>query len=118
MLGKRSGRLVAIKEEVYEALYGLKQAPRAWYERLRKFLVEQGFQMESIYVDYVILGGSSHVLVSKFSQQISREFVMSMTRELQFILGIQIRQIPQGTFVHHSKYTRDLRKFDMVDASP
>ena len=25
------------------ALYGLKQAPRAWYERLRKFLLDQGF---------------------------------------------------------------------------
>ena len=25
------------------ALYGLKKAPRAWYERLSKFLLEQGF---------------------------------------------------------------------------
>ena len=26
-----------------KALYGLKQAPRAWYERLRKFLIDKGF---------------------------------------------------------------------------
>jgi len=26
-----------------KALYGLKQAPRAWYERLRDFLIEEGF---------------------------------------------------------------------------
>ena len=26
-----------------KALYGLKQAPRAWYERLSKFLLDQGF---------------------------------------------------------------------------
>ena len=26
-----------------KVLYGLKQAPRAWYERLRKFLLEKGF---------------------------------------------------------------------------
>ncbi|WVZ98142.1 hypothetical protein U9M48_043614, partial [Paspalum notatum var. saurae] len=39
--------------------------------------------------------------------------------ELQFFLGLQIRQTPQGTFVHQSKYTRDLlRKFEMADASP
>ena len=32
---------------------------------------------------------------------------------------MQIKQIPQGTFVHQAKYTRDLlRKFDMSDLSP
>ncbi|WVZ81323.1 hypothetical protein U9M48_028713 [Paspalum notatum var. saurae] len=120
-----------------KALYGLKQAPRAWYERLRKFLVDQGFQMGSvdktlfllkhgkdllivqIYVDDIIFGGSSYTLCSKFFEQMSREFEMSMMGELQFFIGLQIRQIPQGTFVHQSKYTRDLlRKFEMADASP
>ncbi|WVZ71300.1 hypothetical protein U9M48_019900 [Paspalum notatum var. saurae] len=78
-------------------------------ERLRKFLVEQGFQMGSvgktlfllkhgkdlliiqIYVDDIIFGGSSHALCSKFSEQMSREFEMSMIGELQFFLGLQIR---------------------------
>ncbi|WVZ79474.1 hypothetical protein U9M48_027048 [Paspalum notatum var. saurae] len=33
--------------------------------------------------------------------------------------GVVIRQTPHGTFVHQSKYTRDLlRKFEMADASP
>ena len=92
--------------KLQKALYGLKQAPRAWYERLRKFLVDQGFQMGSvdkslfllrhgkdlliaqIYVDDIIFGGSSHALVSKFSEQMSREFEMSMMVELQFFLGL------------------------------
>ncbi|WVZ81277.1 hypothetical protein U9M48_028670 [Paspalum notatum var. saurae] len=114
--------------KLQKALYGLKQAPRAWYERLRKFLVDQGFQMGShgkdllivqIYVDDILFGGSSHALCSKFSKQMSREFKMSMMGELQFFLGLQIRQTPQDTFVHQSKYTRDLlRKFEMADASP
>ncbi|WVZ96955.1 hypothetical protein U9M48_042531 [Paspalum notatum var. saurae] len=123
--------------EKKRALYGLKQAPWAWYERLRKFLVDQGFQMGSvdktlfllkhgkdlliiqIYVDDIIFGGSSHTLCSKLSEQMSREFEMSMMGELQFFLGFQIRQTPQGTFVHQSKYTRDLLwKFEMADASP
>ena len=30
------------------ALYGIKQAPRAWYERLSKFLVENGFSMGKV----------------------------------------------------------------------
>jgi hypothetical protein len=28
-----------------KALYGLKQAPRAWYERLKEFLLKQGFEI-------------------------------------------------------------------------
>ncbi|WVZ96876.1 hypothetical protein U9M48_042458 [Paspalum notatum var. saurae] len=72
-----------------------------------------------IYVDDIIFGGSSHAFCSKFSEQMSREFEMSMMGELQFFLGLQIRQTPQGTFVHQSKYTRDLlHKFEMADASP
>ncbi|WVZ83919.1 hypothetical protein U9M48_031014 [Paspalum notatum var. saurae] len=92
--------------KLQKALFGLKQAPQAWYERLRKFLVDQGFQMGSvdktlflfrhgkdllvvqIYVDDIIFGGSSHALCSKFSEQMSREFEMSMMGELQFFLGL------------------------------
>ncbi|WVZ90146.1 hypothetical protein U9M48_036473 [Paspalum notatum var. saurae] len=55
----------------------------------------------------------------KISEQMSKEFEMSMMGELQFFLGLQIRHTPQGTFVHQSKYTRDLlRKFEMAYASP
>ena len=44
---------------------------------------------------------------------------MSMMGELQFFLELQIKQTPQGTFVHQAKYTKDLlRKFDMSDLSP
>ena len=31
-----------------KAFYGLKQAPRAWYERLSKFILENGFKMHKI----------------------------------------------------------------------
>ena len=30
---------------LHQALYGLKQAPRTWYERLRDFLIMQGFKI-------------------------------------------------------------------------
>ena len=32
--------------KLFKALYGLKQAPRAWYDRLRKFLLDNGFRWE------------------------------------------------------------------------
>ncbi|WVZ70474.1 hypothetical protein U9M48_019139 [Paspalum notatum var. saurae] len=48
-----------------------------------------------------------------------REFEMSLMGELQFFLGLQIKQDPEGTFVHQAKYTRDiLKKFEMGDSKP
>ncbi|WVZ94378.1 LOW QUALITY PROTEIN: hypothetical protein U9M48_040277 [Paspalum notatum var. saurae] len=109
------------------ALYGLKQAPRAWYAWLKSFLLKSGFVMGSvdkilfllsrgsdtlivqIYVDDIIFGGSPHAL----------EFEMSLMGELQFFLGLQIKQGLEGTFVHQAKYTRDiLKKFNMGDSKP
>ena len=76
------------------------------------------FLLVQIYVDDIIFGGSSHALVSMFSEKISREFEMNMMGELQFFLGLQIKQTPQGTFVHQAKYKKDLlRNFDMSDLS-
>jgi hypothetical protein len=112
------------------ALYGLKQAPRAWYGRLRGFLLSRGFVMGTvdrtlfllkhgndllvvqIYVDDIVFSGSSHNLVAKFEDEMSREFEMSLMGELQYFLRLQIKQVKDGTFVHQTKYTKDmLRKF-------
>jgi hypothetical protein len=94
-----------------KALYGLKQAPRAWYTRPKTFLLDHGYVMESvdktlftlkhgnnfllvhIYVDDIIFGGSSHVLVSSFQKMMENEFHMSMMGELTFFLGIQFKQM-------------------------
>jgi hypothetical protein len=47
----------------------------------------------------------------------SREFEMSMMGELQFFLGLQIKQSKEGTFVHQAKYTKDIvRKFKMEES--
>jgi hypothetical protein len=46
-----------------------------------------------------------------------REFEMRMMGELQFFLGLQIKQSKEGTFVHQAKYTKDIvRKFKMEDS--
>ena len=123
--------------KLQRVLYGFKQAPRAWYGRLRGFLLSKGFVMGTvdktmfllkhrndllivqIYADDIIFGGSSYDLVARFADDMSREFEMSMMGELQFFLGLQIKQVKDGTFVHQSKYTKDmLRKFNMNDAKP
>ena len=49
----------------------------------------------------------------------SRELEMSMIGELSFFLGLQIKQLREGTFVCQSKYVKDiLKKFGMEDAKP
>jgi isopentenyldiphosphate isomerase len=59
------------------------------------------------------------VLVSSFQEMIEKEFQMSMMGELTFFLGIQVKQIKQGTFVHQAKYTKDLmKKFNMDELKP
>jgi hypothetical protein len=92
-----------------KALYGLKQDPRAWYGRLRGFLFSKGFEMGKVdktlfllrqgddilivqvYVDDIVFGGSSHSLVARFAEDMSKQFEMSMMGELQFFLGLQIK---------------------------
>ena len=85
------------------------------------FLLKQGTNtlLVQIYVDDIIFGGSSHALVAKFADTMSREFEMSMMGELTFFLGLQIKQTREGMFMHQGKYTKDvLKKFDMGEAKP
>jgi hypothetical protein len=70
-------------------------------------------------VDDIVFGGSSHSLVARFAEDMSKEFEMSMMGELQFFLGLQIKQAKEGTFVHQAKYSKDiLKEFKMDDSKP
>jgi hypothetical protein len=135
--GFESPKYPDIVYRLSKALYGLKQALWAWYARLKTFLLEHGYIMGSvdktlftlnhdtdfllvqIYVDDIIFGGSSHTFVSRFQKMMESEFQMSMVGELTFVLGIQVKQTKQGTFVHQAKYTKDLmKKFNMAELWP
>jgi hypothetical protein len=77
------------------------------------------FLLVQTYVDDIIFDGSSHSLVPSFHAMMENEFQMSMMGELTFFLGIQAKPIKEGTFVHQSKYMKDLiKKFAMPDAKP
>jgi hypothetical protein len=120
--------------KLLKALYGLKQAPQPWYARFNTFLLEYGYVIGSvykalftlnhgtdfllvqIYVDDIIFVGSSHTLVPIFLEMMESEFQMSMMGELAFFLGIQVKQMKQGTFMHQAKYMKDLiNKFNMAE---
>ena len=61
-------------------------------------------------MDDIIFGGSSHELLSRFAEHMRSEFKISKMGELQFFLGLEIKQMEEGTFVHQAKYTRDMLK--------
>jgi hypothetical protein len=70
-------------------------------------------------MDDIIFGGSSHSLVARFAEDMSKKFEMSMMGELQFFLGLQIKQAKKGTFMHQAKYTKNIfKKFKMGDSKP
>lgn len=117
------------------ALYGLKQALKAWYERLSKFLIDQGYSrgkvdttlfikrqgkhtlLVQVYVDDILFGSTDTQLVNQFFKLVQGEFEMSLMGELNYFPGLKIKQLNKGTFVCQTKYCNGLlKRFGMKDA--
>ncbi|GJV49029.1 retrovirus-related pol polyprotein from transposon TNT 1-94 [Tanacetum coccineum] len=120
-----------------KALYGLKQASKAWYDRLKAFLIKHDYSMEmvdntlftkkkdsnliivQIYVDDIIFGSTCQEMCDDFAMIMHDEFKMSMMGELNFFLGLQIKQLDDGIFFNQSKYIKEmLKKFGLEDSKP
>ncbi|KAJ9541927.1 hypothetical protein OSB04_028433 [Centaurea solstitialis] len=118
-----------------KALYGLKQAPRAWYDSLSQFLVESGYSkgiidntlfikregeyimLVQIYVDDIIFGSTCPNFCEKFSKLMMTRYEMSMMGELNFFLGLQVKQLSAGIFINQAKYIKDiLKKYNLENA--
>jgi len=67
-----------------------------------------------VYVDDIIFGSNNQNLCEQFVAAMQREFEMFMMGELNYFLGLQIKQLNHGTFLSQTKYCKDLlKKFDM-----
>ena len=63
-----------------------------------------------------MFGGTNALLCEEFSKSMHSEFQMSMMRKLNFFLGLQIKQLKEGTFINQAKYMRDLlKKFNLEE---
>ncbi|GJT90583.1 retrovirus-related pol polyprotein from transposon TNT 1-94 [Tanacetum coccineum] len=72
-----------------------------------------------IYVDDIIFGSTSQNLCDDFAKIMHDEFEMSMMGELNFFLGLQIKQIEDVIFFNQSKYIKEmLKKFGLEDSKP
>ncbi|GJR94049.1 retrovirus-related pol polyprotein from transposon TNT 1-94 [Tanacetum coccineum] len=92
-----------------KALYGLKQAPKAWYDRLKAFFIKHEYKMGMVDNTLFTKKKSSNLII----------FEMSMMGELNFFLGLQIKQMEDGIFFNQSKYIKEmLKKFGLEDSKP
>ncbi|GJY44463.1 retrovirus-related pol polyprotein from transposon TNT 1-94 [Tanacetum coccineum] len=125
----------SINEE--KALCGLKQELKAWYDILKAFLIKNEYKIGmvdntlftkkkssnliivQIYVDDIIFGSTCQDMCDEFSKIMHDEFEMSMMGELNFFLGLQIKQMEDGIFFNQSKYIKEmLKKFGLEDSKP
>ncbi|KAI3770877.1 hypothetical protein L6452_02025 [Arctium lappa] len=84
------------------------------------FLKRQGEDLIliQIYVDDIIFGSKNQKFCKNFSKIMETKFEMSMMGELNFFLGLQVKQLPGGIFINQAKYIKDiLKKFNMSDSS-
>ncbi|GKC65564.1 retrovirus-related pol polyprotein from transposon TNT 1-94 [Tanacetum coccineum] len=72
-----------------------------------------------IYVDDIIFGSTCQEMCDDFAKIMHDEFEMSMMGELNFFLGLQIKQLDDGIFFNQSKYIKEmLKKFGLEDSKP
>ena len=63
-----------------------------------------------VYVDGIIFGATHNDLCNEFSKMMGSELEMSMMGELNFFLGLQIKQTSNDTMIHQQKYVKELLK--------
>ena len=56
-----------------------------------------------IYVDDIIFGSTNQDFCEEFGKMMANEFEMSIIGELSYFLGLQIKQLKNGTFVSQGK---------------
>lgn len=120
-----------------KALYGLRQAPRAWYSRIEKYFLENGFKkcpfehtlfvkeankkilIICLYVDDLVFTGNSEEMVREFKESMKTEFEMTDMGLLHYFLGIEVKQEQKRISISQHRYAKELlKRFNMVGSSP
>ena len=121
---KRKGQGLVCK--LIKSLYGLKQASRQWNVKLMNALIEAGFQQSHldyslmtkkvgddivvvlIYVDDLLVTGSSCQLIEETKQVLKDHFRIKDLGDLRFFLGIEFARNSEGILMHQRKYALEL----------
>lgn len=72
-----------------------------------------------LYVDDILLTGSSNTLLNMLIFQLSSTFSMKDLGPVHYFLGIQIKTHPSGLFLSQTKYAEQiLNNAGMLDCKP
>ena len=121
--------------ELVKAIYGLKQASRVWNETFDEFVRSIGFQVSAfdpclyikvvdghcilllVYVDDVLVTGSSNDLIAQTKNDLKMRFEMTDSGKCTFVLGIELVDGLDGSVTMcQRRYIDDiLKRFGMSD---
>ena len=119
-----------------KTIYGLKQAHKQWSSRLKSTLLQLCFvgsksdsslfiyrhQLHTVYllvyVDDIILTGSSTSLIQQLTDKLNTAFSLKQLGHLYYFLGLEIKYLSNNSIMMtQSKYIRDLlHKTNMTEA--
>ena len=113
--------------KLHKSIYGLKQSPLCWYKKMLTALERFGFQKASaehgvfylsndkghcmlgLYVDDLIIAGSSDAAISDVKKYLATQFKM---KDLGLIngrfLGLDIKLVEDGIIVSMATYVKDM----------
>lgn len=109
-----------------KSLYGLWLAPRAWFNHFAEFVVKLGFRTNHsdsslfvlhrrndiayllIYVDDIVLTGSSPGLLQHVIDRLRAEFTVKDLSELRFFLDIDVKRTVDGFYPSQERYVEDI----------
>ncbi|XP_062085399.1 uncharacterized mitochondrial protein AtMg00810-like [Humulus lupulus] len=112
-------------------------SPRAWFLKLSTTILDLGFVASQadaslfiyrsktvvvlllIYVDDIILTGSSDSVIAELLSFLNTKFAVKDLGPLHFFLGIQVHRSTAGLHLSQTKYIRDLlTKTQLLDSKP
>ncbi|CAM8932740.1 unnamed protein product [Rhodiola kirilowii] len=112
--------------KLLKSIYGLKQASRQWFAKFSEALLEFGFHKSMndyslftlvrgtdfiillVYVDDVILTGTSQSIIDEIKRYIHQKFQIKDLGALKYFLGLEVARSHTGIFLNQRKYVLEL----------
>ncbi|CAM8984564.1 unnamed protein product [Rhodiola kirilowii] len=123
--------------KLQRSIYGLKQASRQWFSRFSDALIAFGFVKSFndyslftlttnehflillVYVDDVVLTGTSSALIEKVKLFIHDKFQIKDLGNLKYFLGLEVARSSAGIFLNQRKYVMDmLEEYHFTECKP